>query len=173
MLWVMKRYTSGGMPSIPRTWGRLTPGAPCPLSYRKRVAVSEALASNTSATHPRLVPPGVLVPLVPPSAVAAAAATQTQDSDTHGERDRGLLGPQRLLAACSVSTRYHASCTVAATPYAPHGAVVEALAWWLWRIMVGPQTMRAVLAQRERTPAGAGCPTLAHTRHDVGYMLAP
>jgi len=50
LLGVMRRYASGGVPSIPRTWGRLTPGAPCPLPYRKRVAVSEALAPSASAT---------------------------------------------------------------------------------------------------------------------------
>src|SRR5262245_34758825 len=33
--------------------------------------------------------------------------------------------------------------------------------------------MRALLAQRERTPAGAGCPAFARMRRDAGYMLAP
>ncbi len=38
----MRRYTSGGIPSIPRPSGRLTPCAPGPLPYSKSVAVSGA-----------------------------------------------------------------------------------------------------------------------------------
>jgi len=84
-------------------------------------------------------------------------ATQTKGSDTYGERDRDLLGPQRLLVACSVPTRYCASYTVAAAPHAPHDAVAEVLTWWLWR-MVCPQTMGVLLAQRERTLLGQAVP---------------
>src|SRR5215510_10243320 len=65
--------------------------------------------------------------------------------------------PQRLLAACSVPTRYCASYTVAAAPHAPHDAVAEVLTWWLWR-MVCPQTMGVLLAQRERTLLGQAVP---------------
>ena len=88
---------------------------------------------------------------------AVLVATQTKDSDRHGERDRGLLGPQRLLAACSVPTRYCTSYTVAAAPHAPHDAVAEVLTWWLWR-MVCPQTMGVLLVQWERTLLGQAVP---------------
>src|SRR5262245_12927074 len=75
----------------------------CPLSspYRKRVAVSEALAERL--LYPRLVPLGGLGPLVPPSAVAVAAATQQRPagaSEAAGSVQRPDTLPRILHRGC-------------------------------------------------------------------------
>jgi hypothetical protein len=76
-----------------------------------------------------------------------------------------ILGP-------GATPRSSASCAGAVAPQAPHGAVAEALARWLGRL-VCPQTLRALLAQQERTPAGAGGSTPSHSRCGAKGMPVP